>query len=517
MRSLTAVAGCQSRISKQRTDPEEIYVRDKVTIGSSPSVSPHLLIRNGLTFLQRLWGRVGGILFIWKLSFTSLRSKVCFLVLSLLCVTTVVSYFATVAIMRQSMLDEVTKRATSLSRNIAAVGAYSLLSNDLLGLDNIVYKSKNSNRDVEYITILDTDMRALVHSESNMRGKTLKPSEGSIIEASEKAYVIREVKGPAGSLFEVACPIVFMDKQLGLVLVGINRSALEKAQVAVRNRMLIMFAIVLVCGGFGCLAISSTMTSPIKALSMGIVDFKNGKESAPLIIQSRDELGILTANFNEMSSLITQQRNKLNEYAEDLEESYVSMVKVVAAAIDARDPYTHGHSLRVAQLSLLIAKELGFNEEELADLEKSCLFHDVGKIRIPDAILRKTSKLSPSEYEEIMQHPDYGAEILSKAPSLHRYIPSVRHHHEWFNGQGYPDRLSGEEIPLFAAIISIADAYDAMTSERPYRKALSRDEALQEVSNSSGTQFNPRLSNIFVSFMENCNHTMFRQDAQQND
>jgi putative nucleotidyltransferase with HDIG domain len=272
-----------------------------------------------------------------------------------------------------------------------------------------------------------------------------------------------------------------------------------------------MFGIVLICGGCGCLALSSTMTRPIKALSMGIVDFKNGKESAPLLIQSRDELGILTANFNEMSSLITQQRNKLNEYAVDLEESYVSMVKVVAAAIDARDPYTHGHSVRVAQLSLLIARELEFNEGKCADLEKACLFHDVGKIKIPDAILRKTSKLSPSEYEEIKQHTDYGADILRKAPSLHKYIPSVRHHHEWFNGQGYPDRLAGEEIPPFAAIISIADAYDAMTSERPYRKALSRDEALREVRKSSGTQFNPQLIDVFMSFMENSNHSVLHQ------
>jgi len=501
----------KSRIIKQRTDSEEIYVRGKVTIGSFSSVSPYLLSRKTLTSLLLLWEHITRMCFMSKLSFTSLRSKVCCLVLSLLCVTTASSYIATVAIMKQSMLDEITKRAASLGRNIAAVGAYSLLSNDLLGLDNIVYKSKSSNRDVEYITILDTGMRALVHSDINMRGKTVKPSEGTIIEATENGFVIREVKGPAGVLFEVTCPIYFMDKQLGLVLVGINRSALENAQFEARNRILIMFGIVLICGGCGCLALSSTMTRPIKALSTGIVDFKNGKESAPLLIQSRDELGILTANFNEMSSLITQQRHKLNEYAVDLEESYVSMVKVVAAAIDARDPYTHGHSVRVAQLSLLIARELGFNEEKCADLEKACLFHDIGKIKIPDAILRKTSKLSPSEYEEIKQHTDYGADILKKAPSLHKYIPSVRHHHEWFNGQGYPDRLAGEEIPLFAAIISIADAYDAMTSERPYRKALSRDEALREVRNSSGTQFNPQLIDLFMSFMENSNHSVFHQ------
>ena len=432
--------------------------------------------------------------------------------LSLLCVTITVSYVATVAIMKQSVLDEITKRAISLSRNIAAVGAYSLLSNDLLGLDNIVCKSKSSNEDVEYITILDTDMKALVHSNISMRGKKFKSSEGRTVEAIDKGYMIREVKGPSGVLFEVTYPIVFMDKQLGLVLVGINRSALENAQVAARNRILCVFGIILIFGGFGCIALSSTMTKPIEALSMGIVDFKNGKKNEPLRIYSRDELGILTANFNEMSSLISQQRNKLSEYAHDLEESYVSMVKVVAAAIDARDPYTHGHSVRVARLSLLIAKEIGLNEEKLADLEIACLFHDIGKIKISDAILRKTSKLSPPEYEEIMRHPEYGTAILRKAPSLHKYIPPVRHHHEWYNGNGYPDKLAGDQIPPFAAIISIADAYDAMTSERPYRKALSRDEALRELSNSSGRQFNPQLIDTFMSLAEKNYLSSFHQD-----
>jgi putative nucleotidyltransferase with HDIG domain len=178
------------------------------------------------------------------------------------------------------------------------------------------------------------------------------------------------------------------------------------------------------------------------------------------------------------------------------------MVKVVAAAIDARDSYTHGHSARVAQISLRMGKRLGLPEADLRDLEVACLLHDVGKIKTPDVILLKAAKLNQAEFKEMMQHVEHGASILSWAPSLAKYIPSTRHHHEWYNGQGYPDGLQGDDIPLFAAIISIADAFDAMTSDRPYRKAIFKEEALRRIARMSRTQFRPELVEVFLEQME---------------
>jgi HD-GYP domain-containing protein (c-di-GMP phosphodiesterase class II) len=234
-----------------------------------------------------------------------------------------------------------------------------------------------------------------------------------------------------------------------------------------------------------------------------VEELKYGTAKSPLKIYSQDELGKLTRSFNEMSALIAKQRGKLSKYAADLEEAYVSIVKVVAAAIDARDTYTHGHSARVAKISLLIGKKIGLSEQDLRDLEIACLFHDVGKIKTPDSILLKRHELSPAEYKKMMQHVDYGASILSWAPSLAKYIPSILHHHEWHNGKGYPEGLAGEEIPLFAAIITIADAFDAMTSDRPYRKALLKEQALHEIARNSGTQFRPDLVSVFLEVMEN--------------
>ena len=192
-----------------------------------------------------------------------------------------------------------------------------------------------------------------------------------------------------------------MNKSLGSVILGMNRSVLIEAQRKVTDRILIVFGIIVVLGIIASSLLASFLIKPIKELSAGVDELKNGTAKNPLRIYSQDELGNLTRNFNEMSAQIADQRGKLNRYAQDLEDAYVSIVKVVAAAIDARDSYTHGHSARVAQLSLLIGKEMGLSKDELTDLEVACLFHDVGKIKIPDSILLKPGKLSPAEYKEM--------------------------------------------------------------------------------------------------------------------
>lgn len=292
-----------------------------------------------------------------------------------------------------------------------------------------------------------------------------------------------------------------MNKRMGTVVIGMNKTVLAEAQRKVENRILVVFGIIVILGIFASSLLASFLIKPIRELSVGVDELKKGTSKSPLRVYSHDELGKLTKNFNEMSATIADQQGRLSTYAHDLEESYVSIVKVVAAAIDARDSYTHGHSARVSHLSLLIGKEMGLNEQELEDLEIACLFHDVGKIKTPDSILLKRGQLTPDEYQEMMRHVEYGASILSRAPSLVKYIPSTRHHHEWYNGKGYPDGLVGDDIPLFAAIIAVGDAFDAMTSDRPYRKALPEEKALREIGRMAGTQFRPDLANLFLGIM----------------
>ncbi len=408
----------------------------------------------------------------------------------------------TIQIMNDYVLNEIIKRGESVGKSIAASAGYSLLSGDLLGLDNLVYKARSSNSDMPYVAIVDPTMNVIVHSDTPMIGETMLFKQGRLLRKAVDGTIIRELPNPSGTIFEISCPIAFMKKPLGNVILGMNRSVLMEAQGKVTYRILIVFGIIVVLGIFASSLLASFLIKPIKELSAGVDELKNGTAKKPLRIYSQDELGHLTRNFNEMSAQIAEQRGKLNKYALDLEEAYVSIVKVVAAAIDARDSYTHGHSARVAQLSLLIGKQIGLSSDELTDLEVACLFHDVGKIKTPDSILLKPGKLSPAEYKEMMHHVEYGSSILSWAPSLAKYIPSTRHHHEWYNGKGYPDGLVGDNIPLFAAIISIADTFDAMTSDRPYRKALSEKEALREINRMSGVQFRPNLVAVFIEQIE---------------
>jgi putative nucleotidyltransferase with HDIG domain len=399
-------------------------------------------------------------------------------------------------------LGQVVRRVETLCRGTAAVAGYSLISQDLLGLDNIVYRVKATNPDVESMAIINSGGEIVVHSDTRKAGQTLRPAAGNLLYKSEDGTTVHEIPGPVRGLYEVQTPILFMEKPLGSVILSVNGSVLREAQRKARNSILAVVFPLLLIGVASSVLLTTFLTRPVKELSKGVAKLKEGRRNRPLRVYSGDELGKLTESFNEMTALITSQRNSLSQYAKDLEDAYVSTVRVLAAAIDARDTYTLGHSTRVSRLSVEFGRELGLSPAELEDLEIACLFHDVGKIKIPDSILQKNDKLDTSEQREMMRHPEYGAEILAKAPSLLKYIPAVKHHHEWFDGTGYPDGLAGDKIPKAAVIISLADYYDAGTSDRPYRNALSKEEVQDSITALSGRQFDPEMAVRFIRLLE---------------
>lgn len=433
--------------------------------------------------------------------FRNIRTKTSLFVFFMLTATIAVSYVIMDNMMQERIQSEVIKRAESLCRNIASAAGYSSISGDILGLDTLVFKAKESNLDVEDIAIVNPEREILVHSNVSKTGAAFYPSAGSILKTYDDGTEIKNITVMQGDYFEITSPIIFMKKNLGLIVLSVNKSVLYNTQHTMRNRIAWVFVVILMVGTISSVFLSLFLTRPIQELSIGVAELKNGQESRPLRIYSKDELGRLTESFNEMSALITNQKNKLSKYAQDLEESYISTVKVLAAAIDARDNYTLGHSTRVARLSVEMGKEIDLSKEDLEELEIACLFHDVGKIKIPDSILLKKGRLEEQERAEMERHPEYGAEILTKAPSLLKYLPVVRHHHEWYNGTGYPDGLRGEEIPTTAAITSLADVYDAMTSDRPYRRALSKEEAKHKIQELSGKQFSPEFVKKLVRIL----------------
>jgi len=432
---------------------------------------------------------------------TTVRFKIALFIVILLLVTASLFSLITLQTMNRHILDEVIKRAESLCKSTAALAPYSILSSDLLGIDNIVSKVKDANTDVEYVAVTNAEMKILAHTDITRRGKTFIPYPRETFKENQDGTRVYEVQTATGPLLEIVSPILFNGKQMGNVIIGINKSVLSHAQAETRRKILAGFGITMLLG-IGCiLVLSSVITRPIKELARGVEELKQGRQ-AELRIYSHDELGNLTASFNQMTELTTKQQERLGTYATELEEAYVSTVKVLSAAIDARDPYTLGHSTRVATLARSIGAAIGLSHHELEDLEIASLFHDVGKLKTPDCVLLKDGPLDPQEHREISNHSESGAAILSRAPSLQKYIPAVRHHHEWFSGEGYPDGLRGDDIPLHAAIIAVADAFDAMTSARPYKNALSQKEALQELALFAGRQFNPRLVEVLHQVIE---------------
>lgn len=183
---------------------------------------------------------------------------------------------------------------------------------------------------------------------------------------------------------------------------------------------------------------------------------------------------------------------------EDLKTLRLELVQTLARALEAKDLYTRGHSERIRLMAGLTARELKLPEETILDVEYAALLHDIGKIAIDNSILLKPGRLTDEEYGQMKKHPAIGHEIIAPVSFLKNAALMVLHHQEWFNGRGYPKGLKGEAIPAGARIISVLDAWDAMTSDRPYRKALARETALGELKKGSGSQFDPKVVEAFL-------------------
>lgn len=254
--------------------------------------------------------------------------------------------------------------------------------------------------------------------------------------------------------------------------------------------------------------------------NLGIYDFiyqNTNLEKIFFLIRKGIELRLVTSSHNKLISglrehnvslqkqntllarRIEESTKNLSRLYEDLRSTYMRTIKVLAQAIDARDHYTHSHSENVARYAVTIAEELNLSAREIERIREACELHDLGKIGVEDNILGKSSELTEKEWEQIKRHPITGAQILEPLTFLDGVIDLVRQHHEHFDGTGYPLGLKGEEILLGARILNLADAYEAMTSARSYRKVpMSKEEAIQEVKNNSGKQFDPKIVEVFL-------------------
>lgn len=223
---------------------------------------------------------------------------------------------------------------------------------------------------------------------------------------------------------------------------------------------------------------------------IGVLEAINKREG----LFSDDDLELLTSLAHQVAPALENARMH-----ELLRDSFFGVSMAFAEALEMRDSYTGGHTLRVSRYSHSIGARLQMNEKEMESLWLAAILHDIGKIGVMDSVLQKTGRLNREEFEEMSKHSLYGAEILSHIKTHRSVIPGVRNHHEYYDGSGYPDQLKGEEIPLIARIIAVADAFDAMTSDRPYRRALSYKESFDELIRCKGKQFDPALVDAFIA------------------
>jgi putative nucleotidyltransferase with HDIG domain len=263
----------------------------------------------------------------------------------------------------------------------------------------------------------------------------------------------------------------------------LNRQALAFVSVVVLAAVLV--------GYFFAVGISG----PIRGLAASTRAISRGEFHQRSPVRGASEISELAENFNKMAGDIEEYIERLKESAEENRELFVGSIRMLAAAIDEKDPYTRGHSGRVAKYSTLIGRELGLNPEDLDTLRISALLHDVGKIGVEDRVLKKPGALTPEEFDLMKQHTVKGANIMRPVSQLKNMLPGIELHHEHMDGRGYPYGLQGPQIPLMARIIGVADTLDAMTTNRPYQSAMDLDYALDKIKALAGSKFDAVVVN----------------------
>lgn len=249
----------------------------------------------------------------------------------------------------------------------------------------------------------------------------------------------------------------------------------------------------------GCVGLLSAraITNPIQQLAESTQSIARGDFSKKIQIRSRTEIGELADTFNKMTDDLELYIQQIRKAGEENKALFLGTIRALAAAVDEKDPYTRGHSERVTEYSMVIARALGLDEMTVETVRISALLHDVGKIGIDDKILKKPGFLTPEEFEVMKQHTVKGFNIMKSIEQMRNVLPGLRFHHEQWDGNGYPDRLKTEEIPLIARIIAVADTLDAMTTNRPYQQALTFEFAVEKINKNAGIKYDPRVVEAF--------------------
>jgi len=370
------------------------------------------------------------------------------------------------------------KRAQSLARSLAVNARDPLLAQDDLRLGPVT-ESISQDSDVKYAFLMDHQSRVLYHSDPVKTGKLL--AQG--VPVAEKGVI------------QAYVPVVVEEVQVGTAVVGLSEDHIRSAVSATAIGLIFPLSVGTGLGLLGIFLLTGVHVNRVELLEKAVQDLGSGNLQVRVDDRSMDEIGRLSRGFNEMVSQLHVARKQV-------EQNFKETISALAEAVEAKDAYTRGHCDRVARVSMAIARRVGLETARCMELELAAILHDIGKIGVEEGVVGKLGPLNPNETRDMRHHPEIGARILSPLSSLKRVGIYVKHHHEHYDGTGYPDGIKGEKIPLPSRIILLADAFDAMTTDRPYREALTRKDAFQRINQGRGKQFDPRIVDVFFALAE---------------
>jgi HD-GYP domain-containing protein (c-di-GMP phosphodiesterase class II) len=366
------------------------------------------------------------------------------------------------------------------------------------------------------VFVVDQNGRAVAHPEENVAFSE-KPmtdlkvvqdwqESGSQVQSALEPFILVRDGRKAEMLGSYATAELDKNSRLGVIAIQDASAALASVTDMRRQILLISFVagmLTLVTGFF----FAKKLTQPVQELATGADRIASGDFSQRINVRSRTELGRLGDSFNLMTDQLENYIKDLQRSADENRELFLGTVKSLAAAIDGKDPYTRGHSERVSRISVAIAQRLGLADSECEKIKISALLHDVGKIAIDDKILKKPAALTDDEFDIMKQHPQKGYKIMSQISAMKEFLPGMYMHHEMINGMGYPQGLKGDEIPLMAKIVAVADTFDAMTTDRPYQQAMQFEHAVERIQSFVGTRYDIR---VVAAFVEACQDGQIR-------
>ena len=380
------------------------------------------------------------------------------------------------------LVAETSKRGELLAKSLLISAKEPLLARDLLSLSSAV-EAIRREPDVVSAWILDHQGAVVIRSEGAEPGP-----RAAGLTASQDAPSRDDV-------MVFSAPVTYGPRTIGSVHVGMGMVHADRALAQTRRHVIRTMVFGLMIGMAGTFALARFFVKPLDLLVAATHEAARGNLDIQVPVHRRDEIGALAESFNMMIA-------DLRVAADSIQRGYLDMTIALAAAIEAKDEYTRGHCQRVSAYAVEIGTRLALPDHTMRDLELAAILHDIGKIGIDEAILRKPTRLTFEEMQAMHEHPAIGERILRSVAPLQLVASYIVYHHEHFDGRGYPHGTRGEEIPLIARIISVADAYDSMSSRRPYRETLPDEESLNRLRTKAGSQFDPQIVSIFLELYE---------------